>query len=390
MGKWNRGALLLAAMGTVAVLGCANPSPQQWVDDQQSSTQANWSGSPDTSNTRSHNSDAARSANASSGSTRVLDKATSTVSSAGRTVSGAFKSATHKVSGALAIKPKVTPAPDSVKLSNMPGQLSPIVFVRGAAFSESKGNMAGAQQQYEKALELDPNNVTTLIAYARFRDRIGDSNQAVEVYQRARTVQPNNATIWNDLALCHARRGEVESALGAMQRTVALKPDNVRYRNNLAAVLVQADRPEDAVREIQKVHSPAEANHNVACLLIRLRNRTLAAEYLRRAVSLDPSLQRARTLLARLDEAGANAPRDQRGDTWTPTVTPPDRRAEPQLTNAPSNDRNLRTSPWEPVPRDASYGSYRQSDKEQEAIPHDRFPPVEPPARGDMKRIPAF
>lgn len=383
MGNWTRWALLASIVGTVAVLGCAGASPHQWAGDQQASTQASWPEAPDANGNSS-----AHSANAPRNSTRTSDRATSTATSAGRSFSNTVRKTTNRVSDALAIKPKVVPAADSVKLSDMPSQLSPILYVRGAAFSEAKGNLAGAQQQYEKALQLNPNDITTLIAYARFRDRVGDSKQALEVYQRARSVEPKNAIVWNDLALCHARRGEVGPALGAMQRTLALKPDNVRYRNNMAAVLVQADRSEDAVRELQQVHSPAVANHNVACLLLRLRKHSLAARHLQRAVSLDPSLQRARTLLARLDEASANTPREQRGDGRNPVVVPQARPANPQFTDAPSNDRNLRTSPWGPVSRDASFGSHHQSGRE--TVTSDEFPPIEPQLRGAMKRMPAF
>lgn len=371
MGNWRRWALLLSIVGAVAILGCAGASTHQLADDQEASTRGSWS--EDDANDNGMHNHPARSASA-SGSASALDRAKSRVSSVGRSVSGAFKRTTDQVSNALEIKPKVVPAADSVKLSNMPGQLSPVLYVRGAAFSEAKGNMEGAQQQYEKALALDPNDITTLIAYARFRDRMSDSNQALEIYQRARSIEPSNATVWNDLALCHARRGEVEPALGAMQRAIALRPDNARYRNNLAAVLVQADRPDDAVRELQQVHSPAAANHNVACLLLRLHNQALAIDYLRRAVSLDPSLQRARVMLSRLDQAGTKTPREQTDNGGIDIVMPPERTTEPQFTDVPSNSRNLRTGPWGSARPDVSYGSHHQSG----VTTVQRFPVVEP------------
>ena len=361
MGNWRQLAFLLCIAGTVAVLGCAGPSTHQVAGAQQSTTRISNSDSTAANNNASHRNGSAQPA-------------------------GAFQTASHRIPYATGQKPKMKPDADSVNLSNMPEQLSPILFVRGAAFSESKGKMAEAQQQYEKALQLDPNNITTLVAYARFRDRIGDSDQAVEVYQRARSVQPQNATVWNDLGLCHARRGEIERALGAMQQAVALSHDNVRYRNNLAAVLVQADRTDDAVHELQKVHPPAVANHNVACLLLRLRNQPLAAEYLRRAVSIDPSLARAQTMLVRMGEADRNTPRGQRSSGQKPVVMPPGP-GQPQRTNVPVNAQNFRTSPWESAPRDGSYSSYRRP--EQEGA-RERFPSLEPPVRGDMKRMPAF
>ena len=266
------------------------------------------------------------------------------------------------------------PAADAVNLANMPDHLSPILYIRGAAFSEAKGDLALAQQQYDRALELDPNDVLTLIAYARFRDRIGDSKQALEIYQRARSVKPDNATVWNDLALCHARRGEIDHALAAIEQAVSLQADNVRYLNNLAAILVQANRPEDAVRVLGRVHPPAVACHNVGCLLLRLRNHALATEYVRRAASLDPSLQRAQSLLARLAPEEAEKTGEQRVEAWNTTVSPAMPVVEPPRTQESSDTENPRSSPWQPEPRDATDGSHRQPG--QEAVVPRRFPRV--------------
>lgn len=371
---WSRGALLLSIVGTVAILGCAGAPPNQLADDQPTPLHIRLPGSSDASDSAALANSPARPASASRNATRTPGSPASTVSSFGSSLSGALERATHKVSDAMAMKPKVVPAADSVELANMPGQLSPILYVRGAAFSEAKGDLAGAQQQYEKALELGPHDTTALIAYARFRDRIGDSTQALEVYQRARAVEPNNATVWNDLAMCHARRGEVEPALSAIQQAVALKPDNKRYRNNLAAILVQAGRPEDAVHELQKVHPPAVANHNVACLLLRLRNQALAAEYLRRAVNLDPSLERARLLLTRLGESSAPLPPNQRATGPSSVGVPLEQTAEPRVTDARGDTWNSRSTPWETAARDTSYGSHRESGQKRGL---QRFPRVE-------------
>ncbi|MBC8875171.1 MAG: tetratricopeptide repeat protein [Planctomycetes bacterium] len=369
MGSWNRLVLLLTIATTAAVMGCAGGSSRHVADDQETPPFVEWPGSPNANNASRPPASASRS------SASPLAKATATAASIGDSVSGAFKTAAHKVSDATRIKPKVKPAPDAVDLANMPDHLSPILYIRGAAFSEAKGDLALAQQQYEKALELDPNDVLTLIAYARFRDRVGDSKQALEIYQRARAAKPNNATVWNDLAMCHARRGEADHALAAIEQAVSLQEDNVRYRNNLAAILVQANRPEDAVRELGRVHPPAVACHNVGCLLVRLRNHALATEYVRRAVSLDPSLQRAQSLLVRLDPEDAEKPGEQRVEAWNATVSPPMPAVEPPRTQKSNDAGDLRDSPWQPEPRDATDSSHRQPSQEA-AVPR-RFPRVQ-------------
>lgn len=100
---------------------------------------------------------------------------------------------------------------------------------------------------------------------------------------------------------------------------------------------------------------------------------------------MDPSLQRAQTMLARLGETNGNVPRGQvngHQPVVTPSVPP-----QPTQTNIPVNAQNLRSNQWESAPRDAGFGSYRQPTQENGL---ERFPSLEPPVRGDMKRMPAF
>jgi tetratricopeptide (TPR) repeat protein len=301
----SRWALLVFSAGLTALLGCvSNTTVDRLGADRQLSIY----------NVRSEGQsgifEMARGGGSASGSSqfggllpgdhRSPGKLASKLSSLGKSASGAFKSAMDKMSDALAFKPRVTPASDPVKLSSMPDTLSPQLYVKAAAFSESQGNLVAAQSQYEKAMELAPQNAATLVAYARFRDRLGDSDQAIQLYQRARAQEPDQAIIWNDLALCHSRRAEFDQALAAQRQAVALQPSNRRYRNNLAAALVHANKPEDAVRELTSVYPEAIANHNVGYFLCRLNQYELAAHYLSQASRLDPTLKAPEALLAKV------------------------------------------------------------------------------------------
>jgi len=298
--NWSRWALLAFSTGFTVLLGCIGTKPS----GRQPSTYNVWTEGKNANPNTACLGGSATGTNQYSG--QLLGdypsqgKPTSRLSSFGQSVSGAFKSAGHKVSNALEIKPRVTPANDPVKLASMPETLSPELYLRAAAFSESQGNLAAAQSQYEKSLELDPGNVGALVAYARFRDRLGDSERAIKMYERARAQEPDNAIIWNDLALCHSRRREFGQALAALRQAVSLQPMNQRYRNNLAAALVQANRPEDAVRELKSVYSEAIARHNVGYFLCRIHRYELAAKYLSQAYRMDPTLEAPQALLARL------------------------------------------------------------------------------------------
>lgn len=211
----------------------------------------------------------------------------------------------HQAADSLTIKSKVTPAADPVSLASQPKQVPAEFYTQAAWCAEQQGNPTAAVRQYEKALEVSPRDLATLISYARFLDRSGRTDEALRIYQRAQAAAPNTAMVWNDLGLFHARRSQWQPALAALNQAVALQPNQLRYRNNLAAVLVQTDRPEQAVRELEKVHPPAVARYNVSCVLCQLHNDGAAADYAAQAVRIDPSLSAAQTLLAKLQPPAA-------------------------------------------------------------------------------------
>ena len=206
----------------------------------------------------------------------------------------------NQVSDSLTIKPRVTPAADPVSLASPAKQVPAEFYTQAAWCAEQQGNPTAAASQYEKALEISPRDLATLISYARFLDRSDRPDDAVRIYQRAQAVEPNTAMVWNDKGLFHARRSQWQPALTALNQAVALQPNQLRYRNNLAAVLVQTQHPEQAVLELEKVHPPAVARYNVGCVLCQLHNYAAAAEYFAQAVRIDPSLTAAQGMLAKL------------------------------------------------------------------------------------------
>ena len=247
--------------------------------------------------------------------------------SATQSVSKAFQTAGEKVASALNAKPKVIPAKDPAKLSSQPEHLTPSLYIQAAQLSESQGAMAQAQRQYEKALELDPRDVRTLIAWARFCDRQGRPDEALRHYERARSLAPASTIVLNDIGLFHARHGNLPAALEALDQAVRLDPQNVRYRNNLAAALVESQRVAEAVDVLRAVHPEATALFNTACLLAITNETSAAAALLEQSLRIDPSQTAAREMLqdlrgeSRLAQS-ANPP-PNKGDSDRDRPAPP-------------------------------------------------------------------
>jgi Flp pilus assembly protein TadD len=248
-----------------------------------------------------------------SGDRSVAASTPSSSASPTASVSRVFRQVSTSVSNAFDRESPTASATDPSQLSSRPESLSPSLYVRAAAWSEDQGAISKAQQQYAKALELDPKNVKTLVAFARFHDRQGHDNEALQLYRQAHDLAPNDVVVLNDVGLFQARRRNFAPALEALQQAVQSQPRNIRYRNNLAGVLVQAGRADEAVRVLRGVHSEAVANLNVGHFLYLEKNHAEATAYFRQAAMLDPSLVAARDML---DQLGGLASRNEQAPPY--------------------------------------------------------------------------
>ena len=215
-------------------------------------------------------------------------------------MASALKRATRKVQDALTIEPKVISAEDPVRLSDLPSHVGAKVYRKAGSLYESRGNSEAAIAQYERALEIAPGDMASLISFARLRDRRGEFDEAVSLYQRAIEADPNVAVAQNDLGLCYARSGDAESALSALRRAIQLQPTCKRYRNNIATILVKLGQPDEALAHLAAVHPPDVAHYNAGYLLHRSGHRGSAIQYFTQALQHNPTMAPARQMLAQL------------------------------------------------------------------------------------------
>jgi tetratricopeptide (TPR) repeat protein len=287
----------------------------------------------------------------------------------GHSVTFGWNSLSDKVSQSVEARPRVIPAADPPRLSSMPQQLSPVVYVQAARYSEQQGRLDAARQQYEKALELAPEDTGTLLEFARFYDRQQQTAAAVDLYQQAERTAPNNATLLNDWGLCLARAGQIQPALDRFQRAVALQPSNIHYRNNLANVLIADGRQADALETLRAVHPLAIAHYNLGYLLSQQNKPEEAALHLQEAMQLDPSLAPAREMLARVRASTRSAalPPPSSSASTFPFATASSRPHHEVWESAPLTRQAPQGSLVTVVPADVSAGT--QSAARPHALP---------------------
>jgi tetratricopeptide (TPR) repeat protein len=200
-------------------------------------------------------------------------------------------------------KPKV----DSISLNTPTGPPTPQLMVATAQICEQKGDVAGARQQYQKALSMWPGNVDALRGAARMEDRLGDLNLAQNLYQQAVNANPQHSGAHNDLGICLARQGKLDLAVQQIEQAITLQPENPLYRNNAATVLVMVQQDQRALAHLAAVHGGAVANYNMGQLLVQRGRAMDAAPYFAAALEIDPTMQVAQTALASLQGQAVGA-----------------------------------------------------------------------------------
>jgi tetratricopeptide (TPR) repeat protein len=214
-------------------------------------------------------------------------------------IASSWNKTTTAIASAFTLKPKVE-TDDPTSLLSKTGKVSSDVYVSAGRLLESQNKLADAQQKYEEALKVAPNDLTALVSLARLHDRQGRGQQAIDLYKKAIKAHPRTALVHNDLGLCYARQQQWQPAIQSLNAAIGLQPANPKYRNNMATVLVELGRPDDALKQLTAVNSEAIAHYNLAYLLQQKKQSDQAISHLQQAIAKDPSLSQAHEMLAQL------------------------------------------------------------------------------------------
>jgi tetratricopeptide (TPR) repeat protein len=87
-----------------------------------------------------------------------------------------------------------------------------------------------AQNAYQKATELDPENAGGYAGLGSAKLAMKDFGGAVEAYLKATALSPKNSVHWTQLATAQGAMGEKAAAVKSLERALALDPKNARAK----------------------------------------------------------------------------------------------------------------------------------------------------------------
>lgn len=116
-----------------------------------------------------------------------------------------------------------------------------------------KKEYGAAIASYEKAMELDPENMGTVnnlaMAYA---EEGRDTGKAVMLASKVFAANPNDAGITDTLAVCLIADGRMDDAVHLLSQAVLAHPGSPVLRYRLGTALIKADKKKEGVKELQK------------------------------------------------------------------------------------------------------------------------------------------
>ncbi len=105
--------------------------------------------------------------------------------------------------------------------------LSVVILSRCAWFRALGGNVAGAEELFERAIEIEPGRPMTYTAYAGALRYAGQPEKAIAVYERGIEQIPDEREFYNYIAYLYVLADNREKAIEMADRIVELAPEEV-------------------------------------------------------------------------------------------------------------------------------------------------------------------
>jgi tetratricopeptide (TPR) repeat protein len=97
-------------------------------------------------------------------------------------------------------------------------------------------DVAGAQREFERALELDPKSVLAHHWYATFLLALGRSPESLQEIDKAQQLDPMSASILADKGLILFHNGQKEQAIALLKQIESTEPDFLSPHNYLSII----------------------------------------------------------------------------------------------------------------------------------------------------------
>jgi Tfp pilus assembly protein PilF len=167
------------------------------------------------------------------------------------------------------------------------------------------GQLSRARESFERAIELDPSHVKSLLNLSRVLLELKEPREASERVVAALQIDSASAEAHRLMGRVQTALGDSEGAIESYRTTLVLDSHDVWAMNNMGLLLIELSRFEEALgplaRAVELDSGVAVFRNNFGMALERTGHFVAAAESYRAAVSIEPAYAKAAASVARID-----------------------------------------------------------------------------------------
>ena len=126
----------------------------------------------------------------------------------------------------------------------------------------AQGKYQDAIEQFQKALEKDPEQANIMGNMADSYSKLGKNDEALEIYQKAIAVSPTSAPLYNNMGTLLSKMGKSAESQEAFKKAAELDPSARNYYN-IGATLVNSGKSQEAIEFFKKAIA-ADPNYDEA------------------------------------------------------------------------------------------------------------------------------
>jgi cellulose synthase operon protein C len=109
----------------------------------------------------------------------------------------------------------------------------------GQLLMEQKNDLAGAEQEFKQASDLDKKNSEALVKLGMVRNQRGATDQALQTYLDGSKIDPKEITFYLLAGGIYESKQDWDHAKQQYQKVLEIQPENPLASNNLAYVMLQ-------------------------------------------------------------------------------------------------------------------------------------------------------
>jgi eukaryotic-like serine/threonine-protein kinase len=165
------------------------------------------------------------------------------------------------------------------------------VRLTSGAVHQAAGHYEAALHEYQRAQDLDPQNIDILLHVASAYNALDLNNDAVATYQRAIAMAPDYYEPYRKFGEYYYYRSEYQKAAEQLTKAIERAPALFDTYNELGAVLNdlgQDDLAEAALLKSIHLHETADAWNSLGAIRAYQKRDKEAVELYQRALALDP------------------------------------------------------------------------------------------------------